>query len=747
MKVKVTEKQVTITESTDVFEGEYGINRCDFTLPKSFEGLIVTAIFNGIPVPLTDGKCIIPSLPNGNCILGVYAYSKNGEKTELMYSPKPTMFFVGKGSFCKDLNEEIVPETFSYETYCHMLQGYWRELFGENTLQEYKANAGEHQFYSAKGVNELIEDIEIGGGENGKDGISATHSWDGTVLTVTSASGTSSADLKGAKGDKGDQGAQGIQGAKGEQGEKGDKGDKGEQGIQGVQGNKGDKGDTGAKGDKGDKGDSYILTEADKEEIAGQIANSVDEIPDYWKPHLDGRVEDIRRAMEGAGRNKSAFFFYSDAHWANENTYTSKLAPSLLKYLYKKTPINKTNFGGDIVFGEGSSDTDTMQYLWDWREKLRGLPNHHSVIGNHDDGHSANDRILSKEHIYSYLFAPEESNDIVWGGDFYYYIDDKAEKTRYLYLDVFYNGVSSTQTDFVKEAIKSAPADWHIVAVAHSWFNVDYGVYPPVLNGFATEVQDLLGMFDNYNAREGEFAQCGGFVELCIGGHYHLDHYDHTTGGIPVIIVEADTFHDRGGAMPTHGNTGESAVSAVIADYKNKVVKVVRVGRGESYEVPINRVNPASYTNVIPLSIDKDGNIFNGKGWSDKSRIGSGGIYMGNQTGDAAQWVTGHIEVDPNIDLTFRLRDVTLTTTSGNQNHGIVFLDASFNRVNGANGRDWLEASNLGETYNTKTDTDDNIIEFTFTKEKLADKSLKYIAICCGGISDDSVITINEPIE
>lgn len=36
---------------------------------------------------------------------------------------------------------------------------------------------------------------------DGKDGISATHSWNKTVLTITSASGTSSADLKGEKGD------------------------------------------------------------------------------------------------------------------------------------------------------------------------------------------------------------------------------------------------------------------------------------------------------------------------------------------------------------------------------------------------------------------------------------------------------------------------------------------------------------------------------------------------------------------
>lgn len=38
------------------------------------------------------------------------------------------------------------------------------------------------------------------------------HEWNGTVLTVTSDSGTSSADLKGAQGDMGVRGAQGIAG-------------------------------------------------------------------------------------------------------------------------------------------------------------------------------------------------------------------------------------------------------------------------------------------------------------------------------------------------------------------------------------------------------------------------------------------------------------------------------------------------------------------------------------------------------
>lgn len=53
-------------------------------------------------------------------------------------------------------------------------------------------------------------------GVSGQDGVSATHWWNGTTLTIASASGTSSADLKGdagaagEKGDKGDAGADGY---------------------------------------------------------------------------------------------------------------------------------------------------------------------------------------------------------------------------------------------------------------------------------------------------------------------------------------------------------------------------------------------------------------------------------------------------------------------------------------------------------------------------------------------------------
>ena len=91
--------------------------------------------------------------------------------------------------------------------------------------------------------------VKLKQGPAGKDGISIQHYWDGTVLTLISATGRTRTDLKGEqgiRGPKGDRGEQGPQGPKGDTGETGPKGDKGDPGIQGPPGPQGDKGADGA---------------------------------------------------------------------------------------------------------------------------------------------------------------------------------------------------------------------------------------------------------------------------------------------------------------------------------------------------------------------------------------------------------------------------------------------------------------------------------------------------------------------
>ena len=57
-------------------------------------------------------------------------------------------------------------------------------------------------------------------------------------------------------------------------GPKGEKGDQGEQGIQGIQGE---------KGEKGEKGDSYILTEADKTDIADIVLSNFTDVSEVGR--------------------------------------------------------------------------------------------------------------------------------------------------------------------------------------------------------------------------------------------------------------------------------------------------------------------------------------------------------------------------------------------------------------------------------------------------------------------------------
>lgn len=118
--------------------------------------------------------------------------------------------------------------------------------------------------------------IEINGtgGSAGKDGISATHSWNGTILTITSASGTSSADLKGDKGDIGLSGANGKDGVDGYTPIKGVDYFDGEQGPQGEKGEQGLKGDDGEDGYTPVKGVDY-WTESDINEIKSYVDNEI----------------------------------------------------------------------------------------------------------------------------------------------------------------------------------------------------------------------------------------------------------------------------------------------------------------------------------------------------------------------------------------------------------------------------------------------------------------------------------------
>jgi hypothetical protein len=472
----------------------------------------------------------------------------------------------------------------------------------------------------------------------------------------------------------------------------------------------------------------------------------VETIPAYWQTHLDERVEDIRRAMESAGRNKSAFLWYTDAHW----NLNHKKSPTLLKYLYKHTPINKTNFGGDIVQDEPTHDSVDdaveMSRVYDWREAIRNLPNHHSVVGNHDDGSVVNNR-FSEETVYSFLLAAEENNDVVLGDGIYYYIDDKCEKTRYLYLDTAYKMADTPQIEFVINALDTTPDGWHIVAISHIWHDAlwseEQGDY---IGDYSESASQFLQLFYAYNHRmSGEistiaynFADCNGKFEFCVGGHTHWDYTSYYNDEILVILTETDSTRERVNITAVEGTITENAVNAIVADYNNNTVSVIRIGRGQSRVEELRSALPASYTNVLLSAVDKDGTIFNGCGYKTNTRYSNSSGGFASASGVTC---TGLIELTPNTERVICLKNVrmNINDTASNVCHCLTFSGTPnslvhFTTMNGAN---------MVAYYNAVTDDEGNIVQFTIP----ADENTTYMVLNTSYVGADSIITINEPID
>lgn len=189
-------------------------------------------------------------------------------------------------------------------------------------------------------------------GKDGKDGISATHNWNGTILTISSASGTSSADLKG------EQGLQGIQGPAGPQGEKGERGEPGAPGVSDLSGD-------GVSGilpvDKGGTGASSPYQAARRLGRTTAICN-------------DSADTALIQIYENKINNFSATYgcilavFFKNGNTAPGLELATRRTESSSVY---RSVVYNNETGNPLV---GNEIQPNNVYLFSWTEKANGLP-------------------------------------------------------------------------------------------------------------------------------------------------------------------------------------------------------------------------------------------------------------------------------------------------------------------------------------------------------------------------------------
>ena len=445
-------------------------------------------------------------------------------------------------------------------------------------------------------------------------------------------------------------------------------------------------------------------------------------LPAYWIAELEQAAQAINEKITAAGCNKAAFLCYSDAHW----TYNTQVSPKLLNYLYRHTAMNKVVFCGDIV-----DDEEDVSYLWQWREAIKDLPNHHSVVGNHDDGNTTNNK-FSENYVYGFLIAPEETPDMVRGGNgLYYYIDSPAERTRYLYLDTAVIGVNESQRDFVAQALKSTPDGWHIIAIAHIWYDANYETNPVSVGGINSKSKILLNMFDDYNRRTGEYADCGGWVEFCVGGHTHMDYSGRSDSGIPIILICTDSRHTRSGPDYEQGTVNESAVAGIIADFNEHKINIVGVGRCSDRWIIYDGMIDNGGVGDVNHNVLKDAAI----GYKADTEIST---TSGSERASTAGYdLTGYIPVQPGDII--RLKNVIMPDGVTDRRNYVYFFgeDKAF----GGNCCMTTNSTDGGAYYDPVFENG-NLVRFTIREHF----DFAYIRINAQQIDETSVITVNEEI-
>lgn len=104
---KVTEDEVTkINQVGDSTTGSIGQIKCTFDLDPVYTDLTCVAVFNDIKIPMIRGVCYADNIPEGRCVVGIYAYSETDGKVGKRISPKPCVIVVDRGSYLEGHDPE-----------------------------------------------------------------------------------------------------------------------------------------------------------------------------------------------------------------------------------------------------------------------------------------------------------------------------------------------------------------------------------------------------------------------------------------------------------------------------------------------------------------------------------------------------------------------------------------------------------------------------------------------------------------
>ena len=518
--------------------------------------------------------------------------------------------------------------------------------------------------------------------------------------------------------------------------------------------------------------------------------SSGETIPEYARTE----AETVARIVNQHQSNDSIVFpFLSDAHcgyYTDTGNAATTLAGQLLNQIGKRIPYDFIVHGGDFSTGAWNTTKQlSFEQIEDYTELTseanKGVPSIWTV-GNHDDSpYQATEGRVSQQETFALIGRKNRiSGAVCPNGCNYGYLDLENRKLRVLYLDTddkrswgtvqvgsgetapaYLNAhnvggaqlqwLAGTALDFTG---KGNPAEWGIVVVSHVALNIS-GTITDAVSGttYAHSTANAAMILNAYRTgKSGSITHNGITVDydfstveskatvICaVHGHDHKFCTETLTGGIlsigcPNVMNGRERASDDGNTYTKTAGTADGTSFCILTiDRENCMIYADCVGVGYDREFTYT-TEAIAYTNQIPISIDTDGSVY---GYQVGYRLGS----SGTPSAESASYITGFIPVS--VGDTVYMKNVTFKygVSSGltSNNQRLSFYDASKKHIVQTN------ATGLGGVA-AGVKGDDNIwTQFTpkSTMNSIDCSGIAYFRINAAYIGDDSIITVNEPIE
>ena len=172
-----------------------------------------------------------------------------------------------------------------------------------------------------------------------------------------------------------------------------------------------------------------------------------------------------------------------------------------------------------------------------------------------------------------------------------------------------------------------------------------------------------------------------------------------------------------------------------FSQFKSLIIGGVELKQLSINGVQVWNAEAASYTNQIPISTDASGAIYNGKGWKEHTWVNGG-----NENYNWGTYVTGFIPCK--VGDIIRLKDVTFNNSTAYGRLSFFNSNKTYIGQVLSNGT-W----NLDTEFKGVKDASGNYTQLTIKSLSGVSANCAFIRITAQGLTDASIITINEEIK